>query len=240
MADDLFDDDYDPLARPESATSAEDAADPAVDGELGDADVDFGSVSGGDGIVRIWFDDDRRLSKVRVSPVWFERLQGSQTLESAFAEAFRLAHLDVGKPRSFPAPEQEDETDDVVPEFSLENLRAMTAELSSLMDEWDAAVERRLAADPAPEPRRVVGRSEGVTVTLNTAGYPWSVAFDQRWLDDAQVGAICTHVLAAAQRAQSAFVPAVDEAVAELAHFKGRHDRLMTRALRMMDPEGKR
>lgn len=238
MSDDLFDDEYDPLAPPSASPAGG-----SVDGAHDDADtddwssVDDGSVTGGDGIVRIWLDDDGRLTKVRVSPVWFKKLQGSQTLDGAFAQAFLLGGARVVQPA--PAePAEDSQPDDDVPPPPEDAMEVIFERLEALRGEWDAARQRWQSEPPPPPPAPAVGRSEGVTVKLGNTGWPASVTFDEHWLDNAQVGAICTNVQLAADRARAAFVPPLDPHAEELAQFEREHDALMNSLRRMLDRKG--
>lgn len=226
---DLFDEDYDPLAPPPAPLDADEAGASASPAGSDDAHPSDGSFVGGDGVVRIWFDDAGRLAKVRVSPIWFKKLQGSQTLRHAFLQAFRLSSVRVASSPPAPALER----DDAVPApAGIDELRTRTASILALMDEWDAAVARRMAASPPPPPRPATGRVQGVTVTLNAAGHPWDITFDEEWLDDAQVGLICSSVLTATQRAYEAHVPEREEAAQERDHFFHASLQLLDQTLR--------
>ncbi|WP_199729893.1 hypothetical protein, partial [Tessaracoccus sp. OH4464_COT-324] len=58
-----------------------------------------GGASGGGGLVRAWFGVDHRLVKVRISPVWFDKLRPGQTLGQLFTSVFRRYALSLS-----PAP----------------------------------------------------------------------------------------------------------------------------------------
>ncbi len=232
MSTKLFDDDYDPLAPPvgvgESPAPDTSAAevrvgheDPVAGEELGEAGD--GGFAGTDGIVRIWFDEEGRLGKVRVSPVWFQRLAPGKTLADAFRQAFRVSSLRLGE-----APDREqvdygslDFGD--LPPFTTETMNAYLGMMEEHKRRWDDAIARAEAA-PRPIRRPASGKSAGVVVTLDDHGHPSSVQFDEDWLDEAQVGAICTHVLTAAQRAREKFEPVADGSLAELERFRVEHD----------------
>lgn len=202
-----------------------------------DAPAD-GGVASSEGIVRVWFDDDRRLAKVRLSPVWFTKLDTPEELERAFAQAFRLAAARVATVGPRPSAEVTDEEMGEVPELTNDSLAAAIAELEGMFGEWDEALERHLAT-PRPAPVAVSGSSGGATVTLNPAGHPWSVRFDPEWLDDAQVGAICNAVLAAANDA-TARRASTAEPDDEFEGLRHRHAVAMARLHRMCNPEGER
>lgn len=238
MSTKLFDDDYDPLApqvavgeppAPDTMTDEIPAADdvpsaheePVPDEELGE--VGDGGFGGGDGIVRVWFDDAGRLCKVRVSPVWFQRLAPGRTLAQAFHQAFRVSSLALGE-----APEREQVDYSALefgelPPFTRETMNAYLGMMEQHKRRWDEAIARAESA-PRPTRRPASGKSAGVVVTLDDFGRPASVQFDEDWLDEAQVGAICTHVVTAAQRARERYVPVPDEHRTELERFRTEHD----------------
>lgn len=240
MSHNLFDDDYDPLAPPpagaaEVGPAVEHARRAGIEArdELGtEGDGGFG---GGDGIVRIWFDDEGRLSRVRVSPVWFKKLQGDATLESAFHQAFRMASMGVAS-TDVPQP---DEIDPAVfgelPPPTLENTRAYLAMINEHLTQWRGAVERA-EAEPLAAGRRVTGRVTGVALTLDEHGHPHTITFDQRWLDDAQVGPIINAVMAAADKAYAQYVPSPNPVLDELERHRAEHRVLMAGLHRMFNP----
>lgn len=216
------DDDYDPLApmpaseAPEEEPAVED--DPLAAPAYGAADDDepegagFDDTDGGfsdyDRIVRIWVEDGR-LTKVRLSPVWFHKVPDAAGLESRFRQAFLLSCVRLEPehdepPRSPEVPADVLESFVDLPELSRRSL-VMFDQLGKEMDERHAAALAEHQAPPPPAP--VSGRSKGVTITLNGAGIAERVAFDPKWLDDAQVGSICTHVMLAAERAYARFDP---------------------------------
>lgn len=247
MSNDLFDDEYDPLAPPADtprpagesgvptgvSPGSSNAEDEAI-GESGD-----GGFGGGDGIVRIWFDDEGHLSKVRVSPVWFKKLGPGRTLEQAFYQAFRISNIEVAAP-----PDEDEEPEDYsnldfgrMPALSQETLDAYMAMLADHRDRWREAADR-LHDEPQPEIPRAQGKSNGVLLTLDRFGHPDSVQFDQQWLDEAQVGSICINVMAAAHKAYERFVPMNNEGLAELERFQMEHDVLVAGLKALIDSKG--
>lgn len=227
MHTDLFDDEYDPLAPPPPTPG--EAQQQAALGEEGD-----GGFGGGDGIVRIWFGEDGRLSKVRVSPVWYQRLQGSDTLEGAFHQAFRLSGMRVASAEPLAAAEPEPErlfTD--VPEPTSENIERHLQLMFALQREWRQEMEAAEAPAPRPPAR---GKSEGVTVTLDDAGHPAHIEFDQMWLDDAQVGPLCVHVMEATHKAYQRYVPHTDPRLELMDRYRAAHETLVSGLHRMLNP----
>lgn len=171
-----------------------------------------GGFSDADAIVRVWFDGDR-LTKVRVSPQWFRRLTGQDTLERRFAQAFALAATRLTEVQEQPAgpadplrgapPEVLAEFNQL-PELSEASLLAYEQVSAGLDAELAAALDRAAQVTP---PSAVAARSKGVTARLDAWGRMSEVEFEQAWLDEAQVGAICAHVLLAAERAQDRYRP---------------------------------
>lgn len=180
-----------------------------VEEEEEDVDENDGGFSDTERIVRIWLTDGR-LSKVRVSPVWYRRL-GKRSLGDCFNQAFRFANLYIPEVDEDEEPEAApnrfaDYDFSQFPAFDGHVLAVMQQELEQARVRWDEAIERHRARLPA-KPRLAVGRSKGVTVTLNEVGRANSVEFDEKWLDDAHAGAICNHVQQAALDAYRRFVP---------------------------------
>ena len=254
MSTSLFDDDelYDDVPapmlsdepaghddEPQDAGDADLLAPPSFGGpEDAEAFTDEGDggISDPDKIVRLWFDDGQ-LSKVRLSPVWFRRITGSDTLENHFRQALLVANVRVAKvPEGEPEPD--DEYPDVdfsgLPDFDDRSFAAYMALVEEFNAQWDEAIA---AADgaAAPEVTPTVGRVKGVTVTLDRAGRASEVAFDEKWLDDAQVGQICNAVVAAAQDAYSRYSP--PERDETLDRFADEHKLLMAGFRKLVTPK---
>lgn len=188
-----------------------------------EADLDGDGFQPGDGgfsdtdrLVRVWLEDGR-LMKVRISPVWFTRLGPKDTLAGHFREALAFAALDrAAHHRQSPAPEPVGPMgelaalpDEVRAVF--ESIGPLSSELLAAVDAVHAELSERAEAATLEAagraPHTFVGRSQGVRVTADATGSTREVDFDERWLDQAQVGAIATHVQLAADRARAAFVP---------------------------------
>lgn len=220
MADDFFDDEYDPLAPPAGAPAS------TLDEDLG-----VGGFAGG-GVVKVWFEHGK-LSNVRVSPTWFDDLQPGQSLEQAFEEAFLLA--------SAALVEEEDATVDTsglsftLPPLSAQAVDAYAAMLHDHSVAWQRAIDE--AAGLPPTPSETVGEYTGAVVILNRAGHPAHVRFDEQWLDDAQVGAICSAVYGATMKAYREYVPTTDQKQRELDRFRLEHEVLMAGFRRLLDPQ---
>lgn len=197
------------------AAPAYGAADEAVDDEL-DSD---GGFSDSERIVRVWVEDGR-LVKNRISPVWYTRLGQGGALGDHFREALMLALLDRA------ARDRETaEADGAAPAGPMAELVALPDEVraafeaigplsdelidavSDAQDELDERLDVAFDAAERVAPRAFTGRSKGVTVTLDSIGNTVGVDFDEKWLDDVQVGPLIGHVQLAADRAQAAFEP---------------------------------
>lgn len=220
MSDDLFDDEYDPLA-PMLGGPAADLAD--------DEPLASGEFAGGGGVVRLVFDEGR-LTSVRVHPSWFDRLPAEQTLAQAFEEAFLLAAL--ARPQQQAAPEGDREPTFDLPPFSEQAVEAYAAMLHDHAAHWREVVETEDESEPA-EP--VVGRQQGVMVALDPTGHPERVQFADEWLDDVQVGVICSCVMGAVNRAYAQHVPVVDERQVELDRLRREHAVLQTGFRRLIN-----
>lgn len=187
--------------------------------EVGEIEeTDDGGISDSDRVVRIWVDNGR-LDRVRVSPVWYQKLDRGEGLDSRFREAIalsRLPQMDLSGLEPTPPPgalerlaELPDEVRDAVdrlPELSMD----LVAAISAVADDLNEALSASISADQEnwiASARRSVGRSQGVSVTVDEWGWIDDVSFDEQWLDEAQVGSIVTHVQLAAHRAHEAYRP---------------------------------
>ncbi len=241
MTGEFFDDDYDPLAPmlagDEACADSESLGSfgpGSEDGPLELGDVDDGGF--GDGIVRIWVDDDGRLEKVRVSPYWFKKLQGSDTLAGCFNQAFQVAGMRLASPKEAKLPDLDEELGEL-PEPTFENLRIvrlMIEENSRLI----AAAAEEAAQLPAAPQRRLTARHEGATVVLDADGRPDEVRFDEAWLDEVQVGPLANAVMRAANKAYAQRVPSEpDPRFATLDDYQHRQELLLAGLFRMLNPK---
>ena len=255
VSTDYFDDDYDPLAPMVDAAPA-DVDEPArvdeasehsgarrsagaeaiVDDAL-DEEGD-GGIGGGNGVVRIWVDDDGRMSKVRVSPVWFQRLGPGQTLELAFQDAFAKARMRVAERGTVESTSFDDADFGEIPPLTPENISLYVRMMNDHRKRWLALVEESAKEPPAPVPT-FRGKSAGVVVTLTNAGFPSRVEFNEKWLDDAQVGSICINVSAAATKAYEQFeryVPETNERDEAMRTMEAEQEYMMAGFYRLFDP----
>jgi hypothetical protein len=162
--------------------------------------------------VRIWVDDDKRLTKVRISNRWRDRARGT-SLSSMFDEAFLLANATLGSS----TPPVGDVPDDGGPADALswDSLDAILAETTRLTKE--AAALDQLPPDEVIPNRWVGSPVEGhsanqmVAVRLSIHGRTEKVAFSDQWLRQARVAEVCDAVLEAHRDAYAQFVPPVFE-----------------------------
>ena len=246
MSKDLFDDDYDPLAPVDVSTPADEEAEDPDDLEINDldgfdddplGDADDGGFGGADGLARIWFDDDGRLHKVRLSPVWFKKLAPGQSLEQVFRQAFLASNISVAQqPESERLDRAALDFGDLPP-FSEEAMETYLGLMAEHRERWHAAIARAEAQPPA-RPRRARGKSKGVLLTLDEHGHPAEVQFDDDWLDEAQVGSICINVVAAAHKAYARYVPMTNEHLSELERFRIEHEVLIAGFAELLKPRG--
>lgn len=183
------------------------------------------------GSVRIWVDDDLRLTKVVVSNRWRERRRGT-SLSSMFDEAFLLAHARLGV-ASDPVIPREGKT----PTLSAEALSEFQEQ------SFEAAEEAaRLDALPADEvrpsrwqgtPVEGVSNNRMVTARLNLFGHTEQTLFDEEWLAQSRVSQLCEAVMEAHQDAYSRFQPPVFEP-GERELLAQRFDRLSSDLLAMI------
>lgn len=204
-------------------------------------DESDGGFSDVDRVVRVWVADGR-LTKVRVSPVWYRKLRNT-TMESAFGQAFWQSNLtiapvpDEDTAPAAPAEEFADVDFSGLPGLSEYNFAAMRKALADVRERRREASERyREQARNSPPP--TLGHSQGVTVVLNESGHAGEARFDPLWLDRAQAGNICNHVMLAAADAYARFVPAVDKGRAELDQLRGEHRYLIAAFQAMLDKRG--
>lgn len=223
MSHKLFDDEYDPLAPPnygeEQAT--DEPAEPAEP-----------TIGGPGQIVRLRFEEGRLVS-VRLAPNWYQRLAPGQSLAAAFQEAFLVgqAEMDTAPTEQLDLSKLEFE----VPEFSEENLEAFAALLQEHSQKWQRAIESHHQQAPAPP---AMGESQGVRVTLNPAGQPSQVIFNEIWAVESSASAISNAVLAATRRAYAAYEPVQDERDEVLTRYRVEHEILQEGFRRMLEVRG--
>jgi hypothetical protein len=160
--------------------------------------------------VRVWVDENLRLTKVRISNRWRDRAKGT-SLSSMFDEAFLLANATIGS--STPPVTATSGPGQVAPTLSWQSLDEILAETVRLNQE-----ATRLDALPSDEvvPNRWIGnRVEGlstnqmVAVLLSIHGRTERIAFSEQWLRQARVAEVCEAVMEAHRSAYAQFVPPV-------------------------------
>lgn len=191
------------------------------------------SSSDSEGIVRVWLKEGR-LDKVRVSPLWHLKL-GRRRLEDCFTEALALASIRVAPSRTAASGTFDSVDFGPLPRLSSQSLAAFHVLFDEVEQRWDQALQRR--DDDRPASRAATTATyKGATVSLDDAGWVKRVSFDKAWLDDAQAGTICSHVMRAATAAYDRYVPA-DQSDAELDEVQYEHEYLQAAFKAMMNPK---
>lgn len=229
----------DELLAPSAGTSPDVHAAPVAGPEQAPAPAMDGA-----GIVRVWLTDGR-LTGVRVSHTWRNRI-GRRSLESCFAEALALAALrdevlpfaedgTLGESPAVAEPQDYDGIDfGQLPRFDSRTFQGIRDRFDDVEQRWDDALQQQHADRVVAHP--VTGTHKGATVTLDGDGRPEQVAFDKKWLADAQAEAIGSHVLRAADAAVARFVPD-DRGREEVDACEAEHQFLMAAFTAMLNPE---
>jgi len=162
--------------------------------------------------VRIWVDDDKRLTKVRISNRWRDRARGT-SLSSMFDEAFLLANATLGSSiPPFASATDDGATSDPLSWGSLDAILAETnrlAKAAAALDELppDQVTPNRWVGSPV----EAYSANQMVAVRLNLHGRTEKIAFSEQWLRQARVSEVCDAVLEAHRVAYAQFVPPVFE-----------------------------
>jgi hypothetical protein len=184
--------------------------------------------------VRIWVDENLRLTKVRISNRWRDRAKGT-SLSSMFDEAFLLANATIGS--SAPPVTATTEPFEGSATLSWESLDEVLAETVRLNEEsarLDALPYHEVAAN-----RWLGNRVEGlssnqmVAVLLSLHGHSERIAFSEQWLRQARVSEVCESVMEAHRSAYAQFVPPVFEP-GDRQRLADRYSRLAERSKALM------
>lgn len=159
-------------------------------------------------VVRIWVDDDtRRLTKVRLSPRWRERL-GTHRLEDAFAEAFLLANARLGEVPALTVPEPAEP--EIDPALTWDDLPRIQEQVNALLEQAADLIrtppEDIVWADFTGQQVSGTAARGNVTVILSLAGTTESVRFDRSWLAGARMNEVADAVLSAHGNAYARYV----------------------------------
>lgn len=183
--------------------------------------------------VRIWMDDEKRLTKVRISNRWRDRAKGT-SLSSMFDEAFLLANATLGSSVP-PATASAAETPQDTP-LSWEALDAVLAETARL-DRESAELDEHPEEVTAS---RWIGASvEGynaqhtVGVRLSLHGRTEKVDFSEQWLRQARVSEVCDGIMEAHRDAYTRFSPPTYEP-GDRERLAGRYARLQEQIMALM------
>lgn len=189
--------------------------------------------------VRIWVDEDtRRLTRVRLSIRWRERIAG-RDLSDSFTEAFFLANARIGTTRpGLPVIEPSPSPD---LELTWEHFQDLSERATALMERAEALSARPPHevrwADLVGERATATSPNGHVRVTLGLGGLTEAVEFSRRWLESARISEIADSVLTAHQAAYARHVPARfvpgehEELAAELAQVQADMQHLMARGI---------
>lgn len=202
------------------------------DDESGVEPTDGGS-SDGRGVVRVWVENGR-LTKVRVSPQWHTKV-GRGSLTDSFAQALAFANASVANFSVPPATSYDDVDFSQLPRFDTQAFAAFQTVFAEVEERWDQALVRHEEQPPSPAPA-TLGKYKGVTVSLDPDGVASGVTFDKVWLESAQAGTICTHVMRAAEKAYAHFTPAENDR-AELDDIAAEHEFLLAAFKAMLNPK---
>ncbi len=155
------------------------------------------------GVLRIWVDDDDLITKVRITPIWREKL-GKTPLAHAFGIAFTFinnyrGHVE-GSLDDDPLPTAD------VPPLTSDNLAALTAEMDELGAELDA-MGRDDYGHWVGSPAEGSVANGCVVLTLDEQGRLGGITFDPEWLETATVRNVSLAVVQAHRAARDAWRP---------------------------------
>lgn len=166
MSRELFDDDFDPLAPPAESDERVLVEEPdrfgpgaePEDAEFELGHVDDGGVGDRDGIVRLWFTDDGSLAKVRLSPVWFRKLDSGAKLADVFRQVVAIHKVRSVRVAAVQPEERPVTTLVDVPKYTPEHaaiIHAMIEHNLARMGEAAAALDAQ-GPPAAPKPATAV------------------------------------------------------------------------------------
>lgn len=155
------------------------------------------------GVLRIWVDDDDLITKVRITPIWREKL-GRTPLSQAFGITFTFIN-------NYRGPADATVADDPlpthgVPPLSAENLQMLSEQMAAVASDLDAF-------GPADYGRWVGTPAEGsvvndaVVLSLDEHGRLSGVRFDPDWLESATVRNVSLAVVQAHRAARQNWRP---------------------------------
>lgn len=156
------------------------------------------------GSVRVWVDENRRLTKIRISNRWRERSRGT-TLSSMLDEALLMAQARIGTG----TPRVAEREPDRVPPLSWESLAELQQQSFEIAEE-SARLDDLPPAQVQPsrwEGALVEGTSSNrmVKARLSLFGLTEQVTFDPAWLRDSRVSQVCESVMEAHRDAYANF-----------------------------------
>lgn len=184
------------------------------------------------GCVRIWVDDNRRLTKILISNRWRERSRGT-SLSSMLDEVFLMAQARIAVGAQFahePEPER-------VPPLSWEALAELQQQSFEIAEE--SARLDALPPDQVQENRWEGTKVEGVSsnrmvrARLNIFGLTEQVTFDSAWLNQSRVSQVCESVMEAHRDAYARYREPVFQP-GDREQLAARSDRVQASLMAMM------
>lgn len=170
----------DPTGPPVDSSAS---ADEHIDSDVPDGMAD-GAVSDPTGAVHVWFDDQHRVTRVRVSNRWRERLRKEKKeLAEVLVELLRMQQTRPAAP--LPEPEvSSTTTTERLNDVTLDRLMERSKELDRLGDALRARTDvrrTRLVGE------RVTGSSSNrmVQVMIDPRAHTGEIHLDRAWLDHA-------------------------------------------------------
>ena len=160
--------------------------------------------------VRIWVDEDKRLTDVQISNRWRERARGT-SLSSMFDEAFLLANASIGggAPPDVWGEDPAETGSDLLTWESLAAIQEQTQEVVEEAAKLDANPDSVTPARWEGKPAEGYSRNRKVQVRLTVHGQTEKVTFDEQWLSESRVSQVRDAVREAHEDAYAAFVAPV-------------------------------
>lgn len=198
-------DELDPMAAPVGAVSDAEDED-GGDGLFGEARGPWDPTSGfpdGLGVLRIWIDDEGRITKVRLSPSWREKL-GKTPLAVAFGQSFTYINS-WARPEAKGVDLSADDRQASQP-FGWEQIDRIARRTTQLQEQLDSLGPE---AEGQLRGRKVVGESPDklCAITLELNGELGGIQFNGRKLAESRVRDVTDAVVKAHAAALAEFEP---------------------------------
>lgn len=180
-------------------------SDPRTDADLQDEATE-GGVADPSGAIQVWLDDDGRLTDLRVSNRWRERLRKEdKELADVLVALLRLHQSRPAEPLPEP-PVSATTTTERLNDVTLDRLMERSKELDRQGDALrarDDVRRTRLVGE------RITGTSSNrmAEVTIDPRAHTGEVVLDRSWLDSAKAAALGEAILEAHQDAYARWSP---------------------------------